>query len=631
MSSPFFSELTKLDGSLRTIQAQVDRLRSGLDDNEDQLKQNLAEASQHASALRDLLRAENADAKWSDREALEHLILALEIAADEKRVQQRRTKLLELASELEAGSLKHRSSARAESLNALRVKAVTQLRDLAARKEQEKELPGPEASQWVHWVCNLEEENDAAALADLRENYAALDELAASIEESFWVPGQRAAVTVPPLETTTPKAESSAAPKRQPSAVAEVKPQTSTMTDPGATTTTTVAPVPASEAPAVTKTEPPAAAAVKPGAPSRVRPSRLPQEVRAHFDKAVHTGDFSEALSLCYDQAASETASVSQSAAPAEEKATQQPSAAVAGKEPQSPTEATPPPLKYCAECGRTFPNRYKVCPFDSSALQDLPDAAEETANTVGLPVEPLAPAIMKREASAAKTAAAEKKTITSEQAPKPPEESSTEGPQEQTLVPVPEFGSASSSFGELTLSKKPPVATWVAAAVLVVVCAVFLWMHFRGSNSAKAASALPNTASNADSEAANQPKTLLHREAAEGAQDNILLSMENCEHANPGGIECWGYISNQRDKDSKISLYRVNAIDGKGNSFDLSSKGHATFSDIHDFTVPAQSKVKYSIKVPDNDKDARTLTLYLDISNPHGSEYTFRDVPVSD
>lgn len=175
-------------------------------------------------------------------------------------------------------------------------------------------------------------------------------------------------------------------------------------------------------------------------------------------------------------------------------------------------------------------------------------------------------------------------------------------------------------------------MTTWLAVAALVVVCGVFLWMHFRGSNSAKAATSATNPApATPDAQAASGQKPLLHIQPAEGAQDNILLSMENCERANPSGIECWGYISNQRNQDSKISLFRVNVIDGKGNSFDLSSKGQATFSDVHDFTVPAQSKVKYSVKVPDTDKDARTLTLYLDAATPRSSEYTFRGVPVSD
>jgi len=168
----------------------------------------------------------------------------------------------------------------------------------------------------------------------------------------------------------------------------------------------------------------------------------------------------------------------------------------------------------------------------------------------------------------------------------------------------------------------------------------VFIWMHyFQGSNS-RVGSSVANAATNPDPAAtssngsdpsAGGAKALLHREASEGPQEKILLSMENCERTIPAGIECWGYISNQRDKDSKVSLYRVDVIDGKGNSFDLTGKGHADFSDTHDFNIPAQSKVKYSIKVPDSDKEARTLTLYLDVNNPRLSEYTFRDVPISD
>jgi hypothetical protein len=610
MSSPFFSELNKLDGCLRTMQAQVDRLRSGLYDNEDQLKQSVAEACQHASALRSLIRAEDADAKWSDREALEHLILALEIAADEKRIEQRRTKLLELASELEAGTIKHRVSARAETLNAVRVRAVAQLRDLAARKEQDKELPGPEASQWVHWVCNLEEEKDAAALAELRENYSALDELAASIEESFWVPGQRAAVTLPAVAVAAPKAESVATPKAESTAA------------------------PTTEAPATLPADAPEAPVAKPVAPSRVKADRLPQEVKAHFDKAVHTGDFSEALSLCYDPPESETESATQTAPPSEAKMPEQLPAVAASKEPASASVSAPPPLKYCEECGRTYPNRYKVCPFDSTALQDLPESAPETPEIASLPDRyKVPPPVLTKASGADRTmnvveAKASSPTPvgqSAEAAAVPPTESSpADG--------LPSSAPASFATFDEVGSRRGPVVTWLAVAALVVVCGVFLWMHFRGSNSAKAATSVTNAApATPDAQGASGQKPLLHIQPAEGAQDNILLSMENCERANPSGIECWGYISNQRNQDSKISLFRVNVIDGKGNSFDLSSKGQAAFSDVHDFTVPAQSKVKYSVKVPDTDKDARTLTLYLDAATPRGSEYTFRDVPVSD
>ena len=601
MSSPFFSELTALDAGLRTIQVQVDRLRSGLDDDQDQLRRNIAEASQHASALRDLIRAESADAKWSDREALEHLILALEIAADERRVEQRRAKLLDLASELEAGSIKHRVSARAEGLNALRVRAVAQLRDLAAGKDQEKELPGPEASEWVHWICNLEEEKDAAILADLRENYSALDELAASIEESFWVSGLRTAVNPPALAPAARTTESSAAPKTEP---------------PAAFSTT--------ELPAIPITQSPQTSAARPIPFAGVWSGPLPQEVKAHFDKAVHTGDFSEALSLCYDAPAGETAS------PPEAKAPEQKPVIAASKDSPSTAEAAPPLLKYCEECGRTYPSRYKVCPFDSAALKDLPESAPETPEIASLPDHyKIPPTVSKKASGADRTAEATDARVSSPTAVERADEAAVV-PHAEPLPAEVLASSAPASFATFDEvgSRKKPMTTWLAVAALVLLCAIFAGTYYQPAHGKKSDTQIQvaQAAVNADA-----PKPLLHLQPTEGPQDNILLSMENCERADPTGIECWGYISNQRDKDSKISLYRVNAIDGKGNSFDLSSKGQATFSEVHDFTVPAQSKVKYSIKVPDSDREARTLTLYLDVNNPRGSEYTFRDVPVSD
>ena len=516
--------------------------------------------------------------------------------------------MLELAGELEAGSIKHRSNARAESLNALRVNAAAQLRELAARKEQDRELPGPEASQWVHWVCNLEEEKDASVLAELRENYAALDELAASIEESFWVPGQRTALT--PTAVAATIAELPAALKAElPAALKAELPKAS-----------------ATQTPPVSETESPAVPVAKPPAPARVSVARLPQEVKAHFDKAVQTGDFSEALSLCYDAQESEAAS------PSEAPAAGQPTAVAASKEAVSAAGTASPPLKYCEECGRTYPSRYKVCPFDSTALKDLPESAPETPEIASLPDRyKISQPAQKKAASSDRTPAVTEAKINSPApAPSvPPVELETILPAESSPVDA-GASSAPASFATFDEvgSRKKPITLWLAVAAVVVLCAIIAWTYFQPSHSKRsdAQMRVAQAAVNAD-----VPKPLLHLQPAEGAQNNILLSMENCERANSTGIECWGYISNQRDKDSKISLYRVNAIDGKGNSFDLSSKGQATFSDVHDFTVPAQSKVKYSIKVPDSDKDARTLTLYLDLANPRGSEYTFRNVPVSD
>ena len=130
---------------------------------------------------------------------------------------------------------------------------------------------------------------------------------------------------------------------------------------------------------------------------------------------------------------------------------------------------------------------------------------------------------------------------------------------------------------------------------------------------------------------AENPTPPLLHAEPVEGIQEKILLTMELCERVNPQSIECWGYVSNLRDESSDVWLRRADVVDGKGNSFELSGNGQFNFPTGPNFDIPARSRIKYAVKVPDKDQDARALTLYLDISKPSDLEYTFRDVPLAD
>ena len=195
MSSPFWSAVARLDGSIQTIQSQLDWLRAGLEIDHDQLRQSLGEARHHAATVRDLVRAERPDASWSDRGSLDMLIHELELAAQAKRNQQRRTRLLELANELDAGSVKHRFEARTAALNALRLDAVKQLRADAARTEQDKDLPGPDAGEWLSWACSLQEGKDAAVLANLRRDFGAVERFIGEMEERYWIAGERAAVS----------------------------------------------------------------------------------------------------------------------------------------------------------------------------------------------------------------------------------------------------------------------------------------------------------------------------------------------------------------------------------------------------------------------------------------------------
>ena len=205
MSSPISSALAKLDDCLEAVQMQVEYLRSGLEVDDAQLTTALEDACQNAAEVRELIRAERSDANWNNREALDGLILDLEIAAHERRNQELRTKLLELADELEAGTVKHRSEARTAALNSLRQEAIQELRAEAAIPEQTKDLPGPEAGEWLHWACNLEEGKDADALQYLRTDFGALDQFAGEMEENYWNPGNRVQRSAPQIPATAPR------------------------------------------------------------------------------------------------------------------------------------------------------------------------------------------------------------------------------------------------------------------------------------------------------------------------------------------------------------------------------------------------------------------------------------------
>ena len=188
MPSPFSSALGKLDDSLQSIRSQLEQLGAALEVNSEQLNNLLAEAWVHGEALRDLIHAERPGAKWADRESLGQVVQDLEVAI--RRNQERRAKLLSLAAELEVGAVRHRFQARSTELNSLRLAAVNELRAEAAIQEQEKELPGPGASDWLHWVCNLEDDKDASAISDLRGDFPALERFAGEMEEAYWVPGE---------------------------------------------------------------------------------------------------------------------------------------------------------------------------------------------------------------------------------------------------------------------------------------------------------------------------------------------------------------------------------------------------------------------------------------------------------
>lgn len=614
MSSPFSSALAQLDSNLQAIQRQVDRLQAGLLINEEQLGEALEEACHHSASLRELIRAENPDADWKNRDDLDQLIHGLEIAAAARRNQQRRNRLLELAMELDAGAIKHRFESRTATLNELRRDAVKELRTEAALPEQTRQLPGPEAYAWLSWACTLDDEKDAVVLANLRRDFPALERFTAEMDESYWIPPRRV------REATAHPPEPPAGAAAEPSA------------------------------------EPPATPSVKPLALARTDQDKTSENLRDRVVKAMHSGQYAEALELCYEPPSTETQSGPESRWVMGAANEWQAATATVESEP-SGVLGTARNVKRCLKCGSSFPAEFHFCPFDDSPLVIItdtpPEAAKRESGAVpSKPAEVSTPAAIAGRAQFI-SAGAMAATLTAESAVVQPLQRSLATTQPESAEPElaePE-APADETLRKLEVPgiRKRLVIAWAGGAGFILLSVLFfaLIYHFYRPGSEKtgqSATNLPADDIQTASAAAPQPagpdapesaatnanvKTrLLHKQPAEGPQDKILLSVELCGRGHPGNIECWGYVSNLGSESSRVSLDRVDVVDGRGNSF---SRGQSAFPAGHTFDVPAGSSVKFSVDVPDNDQQARTLTLYMDLSNPRNLEYTFRDVPVAE
>src|SRR5580698_4448160 len=244
MSSPIRSSLARLDESLQTLKSQLDCMQASLEISDTQLGTALADATQSAAIVRDLILAEDPGAQWNDRHSLEIVIQDLEYAAIERLKQQRRARLLGLANELEAGTVHHRFESRSAVLNGMRMEAVGELRKNAALAEQEKELPGPEPSAWMYWACNLQE-GSGAVFDGLHRDFPALERFVSEMEERYWRPIPRG--SAPPPSAPPPTANVYSTPVRTPPTPAP--PSVERYTPPPASNATAASSAPAVEAP----------------------------------------------------------------------------------------------------------------------------------------------------------------------------------------------------------------------------------------------------------------------------------------------------------------------------------------------------------------------------------------------
>jgi len=188
MISMWPSTISSLNESLAALYGSLGKLQAAKSVDMGELMEQLKTAAESSRNLRALVLAEMPEASWRNREELDALVEEIAKRAEARKLEQQRSRLLELATELESGEIVHRRTVRVTQLNQFRDQAVKELRAQAGVPGAPRALPGPDASHWLEWACGLKEPEDAESLQALRNSFAHLDEFVANMELEMWVP-----------------------------------------------------------------------------------------------------------------------------------------------------------------------------------------------------------------------------------------------------------------------------------------------------------------------------------------------------------------------------------------------------------------------------------------------------------
>ena len=185
MISLWPSTITSLSDSLAALGDAVEELKAAKPVDVAEVTEQLKTATEAARNLRALILSEMPDASWQNRQEMEAILEEIQKKVEARAIEQRRNRLLALASELERGNIQHRRAVRVTQLNQLREQAIKELRAQASEKAP-LTLPGPESDEWLEWACALQEPGDAETLKTLRTQFAHLDDFVANLEPNMW-------------------------------------------------------------------------------------------------------------------------------------------------------------------------------------------------------------------------------------------------------------------------------------------------------------------------------------------------------------------------------------------------------------------------------------------------------------
>jgi len=210
MSSLCPAALQSLDDSLALLCESVEKLKAAKSVDIAEVIEQLKIAAESARIVRESVSSELPEASWQNGEELDALIEKIQKSLHARALEQLRSRLLTLATELESGSIVHRRAHRLNELNQLRDQAINELRFQAGLEREPQTLPGPQANQWIEWACGLKEPHDAESLQILRNGFPHLDDFVANLEPNMWIAGSLTMEALPEPEKSADKTQQEA-------------------------------------------------------------------------------------------------------------------------------------------------------------------------------------------------------------------------------------------------------------------------------------------------------------------------------------------------------------------------------------------------------------------------------------
>src|SRR5215472_5030897 len=193
MSSTWLRDRASLDDSIALLNESVGKLHAAQPIDIPEIARQLGAAADSIRNLQAFVSSEAPEASWQNRDELDALLDKVQQTLDARAIEQLRSRLLDLAAELERGTILHRRELRVEQVNQLREQAIDELLDHAGAEGAPPPLPGPDAPGWVEWASELKEPEDTESLQMLRNGFARLDDFVANLEPGMWVVGPDAA------------------------------------------------------------------------------------------------------------------------------------------------------------------------------------------------------------------------------------------------------------------------------------------------------------------------------------------------------------------------------------------------------------------------------------------------------